>query len=235
MTFEEVMDTLESSGDAQTKKTLGNHGAQEPYFGVKVSELKKILKKTKKNHELSLELYATGNSDAMYLAALCADENKMTETILDTWAEQAYWYYLSEYAVPWVAGDTSFGFDIGLKWIESNKDQVRAAGWAALASYAAVNDDSKLDINAYSRLLDRAEKEVHNGPDRIPFVINGFIIAIGSYVEALTEKAKTIAKNIGKVEVVMATAACKVPLAIDYIKKVEDKGRIGKKRKTARC
>lgn len=29
---------------------------------------KEILKKTKKNHELSLELFATGNSDAMYLA-----------------------------------------------------------------------------------------------------------------------------------------------------------------------
>ncbi len=235
MTFEEVMTTLESCGDAQTKKTLGNHGAKEPYFGVKVAELKKILKKTKKNHELSLQLYATGNSDAMYLAALSADEDKMTPDILDDWAEQAYWYYLNEYAVPWVAGDTDFGFDIGLKWIDSNKDQVKACGWAALASYAAVNSDDKLNIATYATLLDRVEREVHHMPDRLPFVMNGFVIAIGSYIPALTEKAKETAKNMGKVEVKMATAACKVPLAIDYIKKVENKGRIGKKRKTARC
>ena len=55
-----------------------NHGAKEPFFGVKVGDLKKILKKTKKNHELSLELYKTGNSDAMYLAGLMADEKKIT-------------------------------------------------------------------------------------------------------------------------------------------------------------
>ena len=235
MTLKEVMATLESYGDAQTKKTLGVHGAKEPYFGVKVADLKKILKKTKKNHELSLELYATGNSDAMYLAALSADESKMTEAILNDWADQAYWYYLNEYAVPWVAGDTDFGFDLGLKWIDSPKDQVRACGWSALASFASVNTDDKLNIQTYSALLDRVEREIHNQPNRLPFVMNGFVIAIGSYIPALTEKAKQIAANIGKVKVVMATGNCKVPLAIDYIKKVEDKGRIGIKRKTARC
>ncbi len=235
MTLSEVMTQLEACGDAQTKKTLGVHGAKEPYFGVKVADLKKILKKTKKNHELSLELFATGNSDAMYLAALSADESKMTEAILDQWAEQAYWYYLNEYAVPWVAGDTDFGFELGLKWIDSDKEQVIACGWSALASFAAVNSDDKLNIQAYSDLLDRVEKEVHGMPNRLPFVMNGFVIAIGSYVPALTEKAKQIAKNIGKVNVVMATGNCKVPLALDYIKKVEDKGRIGVKRKTARC
>lgn len=235
MTLQEVMTELEARGDAQTKKTLGVHGAKEPYFGVKVADLKKILKKIKKDHELVLELYATGNSDAMYLACLAADESKMTEDILNDWATQAYWYYLNEYAVPWVAGDTPFGFDIGLKWIDSSIDQVRACGWSALASFAAVNADDALDIPAYSKLLDRVEKEVHGQPGRLPFVMNGFVIAIGSYVESLTEKAKQIAQNIGKVNVVMATGNCKVPVALDYIKKVEDKGRIGIKRKTARC
>ena len=235
MTFKEVMAALEAYGDPQTKKTLGTHGAKEPYFGVKVADLKKILKKVKKNHELSLSLYATGNSDAMYLAALCADESKMTETILDQWADQAYWYYLNEYAVPWVAADTAFGFDIGLKWIDSDKDQIKACGWAALASYAGVNTDDKLDVKQYAQLLERVDREVHAMPNRLPFVMNGFVIAVGSYVAALTDKAKKVATSIGKVEVTMATAACKVPLATDYIKKVEDKGRIGKKRKTARC
>ncbi len=235
MTFQEVMTQLEAFGDAQTKKTLGVHGAKEPYFGVKVADLKKILKKTKKNHELSLELFATGNSDAMYLAALCADESKMTKAILNQWADQAYWYYLNEYAVPWVAGDTDFGFELGLEWIDSDKEQVVACGWSALASFAAVNTDDRLDIQAYSKLLDRVEKTIHQAPNRLPYVMNGFVIAIGSYVPELTEKAKKVASTIGKVSVVMATGNCKVPLALDYIQKVEDKGRIGKKRKTARC
>ena len=79
MTKDEVLTELKSYGDAQTKKTLMRHGAHEPVFGVKVADLKKILKKTKKNHELSLELYETGNSDAMYLAGLMADEKQISK------------------------------------------------------------------------------------------------------------------------------------------------------------
>ena len=100
MTAAEVLKELETYGDVRTKNTLMNHGAREPFFGVKVGDMKKILKKTKKNHELSLELYATGNSDAMYLAALMADESQITEAQLDQWVDQAYWYYLYEFAVP---------------------------------------------------------------------------------------------------------------------------------------
>jgi len=50
-----------------------------------------------------------------------------------------------------------------------------------------------------------------------------------------TEKAKEVAVEIGIVKVDRGGTACKVPFAKDYIDKVIDKGRIGIKRKTARC
>jgi hypothetical protein len=48
-------------------------------------------------------LFDTGNSDAMYLAGLIAFEKQITEENLRDWAEKAYWYYISEYAVAWIA------------------------------------------------------------------------------------------------------------------------------------
>jgi 3-methyladenine DNA glycosylase AlkD len=235
MTLEEVMTQLESFGDPNTKKTLINHGAKEPFFGVKAGDLKKILKKTKKNHELSLALYATGNTDAMYLAGLMADETQITRAQLNDWAEKAYWYYLSEYAVPWVAAETSFGFELGLEWIESDKSQFAAAGWGCLAYYAGVNEDENLDIEKYSALLDRVATEIHDQPNRVRYVMNGFVISVGSYITPLTEKALKIGATVGKVNVEMGGTACKVPLAADYLQKNIEKGRVGKKRKTARC
>ena len=132
------MAQLEASGDEKTKSTLMRHGAREPFFGVKVQELKKILKKTKKNHGLSLKLYATGNSDAMYLAGLMADESKMTKEHLNRWADEAYWSYLSEYTVPWIAAETPFGLELGLQWIESEHENIASAGWATLSQWAAL-------------------------------------------------------------------------------------------------
>ena len=235
MTTQEILIELEKMGDAQTKKTLMNHGAKEPLFGVKVADLKKILKKTKKNHELSLELYKTGNSDAMYLAGLMADETKMTEADLNEWVEQAYWSYLNEYTVPWVASETTFGFELGLKWLNSDNPQVSGAGWSTLSSIAALKDDSELDIKKYSELLDYVENNIHAAENRVKLKMNAFVIAIGSFVAELSPKAMEIAERIGKVDVNMNGTACKVPFAPEYIYKVISNRGLGKKRKSARC
>jgi len=90
MTKAEVMAELKKSGSDQTRKVLMRHGAKDPFYGVKVTDLKKIVNKVKKNHELSLELYDTGNSDAMYLAGLIADENKISKNDLQKWVQNAY-------------------------------------------------------------------------------------------------------------------------------------------------
>ena len=73
-TCKEVLIELEKLGTDQTKKILVRHGApSNQLFGVKVGDLKVLEKKIKKNHQLSLELYKTKNSDAMYLEGLIAD------------------------------------------------------------------------------------------------------------------------------------------------------------------
>ena len=233
MDLSEVLLELESYGDERTKNTLVKHGAKEPFFGVKVADLKKILKKTKKNHALSLALYQTGNSDAMYLAGLMADENQIRRDDLNQWVKEAYWYNLSEYAVPWIAAETSFGFELGLEWIRSDVETTAAAGWSTLSNYASVND--VLDLEIYSSLLDEVESSISNAKNRVKYTMNGFVIAVGSFIPELTNKAKQTADRIGKITVYMGETSCKVPLAKDYIVKIETRGTIGKKRKSARC
>lgn len=235
MTLKEVLTELESYGDESTKKTLAKHGAKEPFFGVKVQDLKKILKKTKKNHELSLALYATGNSDAMYLAGLMADETKISKKELQQWVEQAYWSYLSEYTVPWVAAESPYGMELGLKWIKSKKENIASAGWATLAYFTGVNQDEDLDIATYRNLLKQVEDQIHQSQNRVKYAMNGFVISIGSNVKELTNDAIAVGKKIGAVSVDMNGTACKVPLATLYIDKVIKRGSVGKKRKTARC
>lgn len=235
MTTKEILKELESYGNEGTKKILMTHGAKEPFYGVKVADLKKILKKTKKNHELSLELYATGNSDAMYLAGLMADEKQITKEQLNEWVGQAYWYYLSEYTVAWVASETEFGFELGLEWIKSKEENIAAAGWSTLANYASLHPDEDLNIKKYSQLLDSIPKKIHKSQNRVRYAMNNFVIAVGTWIVELTEKAQTIGAEIGKVSVDMNGTACKVPLVTEYLQKVIDKGRVGKKRKKARC
>ena len=235
MTTKDILIELEQYGDDKTKNTYKTIGAKEPLFGVKVQDLKKILKKTKKNHETSLELYATGNYDAMYLAGLMADETKITIEQLEQWVSQAYFSYLSEYTVPWVTAETEFGFELGLKWIQSNVETIASAGWGTLAYFVTVNQDEYVDIKKYLELLDTVENNIDNSQNRVRYAMNGFVITVGTSVGELTSKSIKVAKKIGKITVDVGETACKVPLAFDYINKALDKGRIGKKRKTVRC
>lgn len=51
----------------------------------------------------------------------------------------------------------------------------------------------------------------------------------------LTDQALKTAERIGPVEVDMGDTACKVPFAPDYIRKIQQRGAVGKKRKTVKC
>lgn len=48
LTVDEVMSKLEEMGTEQTKHTFLRHGAVEPLFGVKVGDMKKLVKDVKK-------------------------------------------------------------------------------------------------------------------------------------------------------------------------------------------
>jgi len=234
MTKDEVMMELSKMGSPAIKKVLTAHGAREPFFGVRIGDMKSIVKKVKKDHALSLELYSTGNYDAMYLAGLIADEKKISKIDLEGWVTKSYGG-ISEYTVPWIAAESAHGWDLALKWIDSEKEHIAAAGWSTLSSVMSIVPDEKLDIPTLMKLLGRVKKEIHKAPNRVRYAMNMFVISAGGFVPALTDKAKEISNAIGEVTVDMNGTACKVPNAADYISKMEKMGRIGKKKKQARC
>lgn len=235
MTCEEIVNELRSLGSESIKRIFMRHGAEEPFFGVKIEDLQKIRKRIGMNYKLALELYDTGISDAMYLAGLIADDAKMTKKDLERWASRAPWQMISEYTVPWVASGSKHGRTLALKWIESKKEKLASAGWATLSSIAATRPDEDLNIPEYRKLLDRVGKTIHNQPDRVRYSMNGFVIAVGSYIADLTAAAEKTAKAIGKVHVDMGETSCNVPAAYDYIQKVKSRSAIGMKRKSAKC
>jgi 3-methyladenine DNA glycosylase AlkD len=235
MTAEEVLKELSALGSEQTKKIFARHGAPEPLYGVKVEDLKKLQKKIKKDQQLAMALYETGNSDAMYLAGLIADGSRMSPEELQSWADKASWYMISEYTVAWVASESPYGLELARKWIDSPREQTACAGWAVLSALAAITDDTELDAALLESLIERVEKEIHTAANRVRYTMNGFVISVGGYVRPLRDRALAAAGKIGKVSVDMGGTACKVPPAAEYILKMEAMGRAGKKRKTVRC
>lgn len=235
MELAEVMAALEKLGNPQTKKTWLAHGATGDLFGVKIGDMKPIVKKLKGRQDVALALYGTGNLDAMYLAGLVADGSKMSKKELDAWVKTARWQMIAEYTVPWVAAENEHAREIALKWIDAKQEPVAAAGWNTYSGIVSLRPDAELELAEIESLMKRVQKDIAAAPDRVRYCMNGFVIAVGAAVKPLLAKAKAVAKSLGKVEVDMGGTACKVPVALDMIQKIESMGRVGTKRKTMKC
>lgn len=235
-TCNQLMTQLRKLGKESHRKTLIRHGAPaDRIFGVPIGDLKPIQKKLGKSAGLASELFATGNADAQYLAGLIADEKALTRTELKKWAREAAWSMISAYAVGAVAAESPHAVALGLQWIDAKAEKIALTGWATLSGYVSVTPDDQIDMALFEQLLDRCVREIHEERNEVRDAMNSFVMAVGCYVSPLSKAALAAAMRIGKVVVDHGETACKTHVAADYIRKVEGMGRIGKKRKSARC
>ena len=236
-TVNSIMAELKSKGKEQTRKIYARHGMDpDRVLGVSTADLKFIAKSIRGQQALACELYATGIMDAMYLAGMVTDGSKLTRAELNQWLEASEGLQMiSEYTIPWVAVDHPDARALALKWMKSKKEFVAAAGWSTYAGLVALRPDEALDQAEIEGLLDTAVGQVHTAPNRVRHTMNLFVISVGGYVKPLNKQAKAAARQIGAVTVDMGETACKVPLAIEYIEKIEAAGKAGVKRKTIRC
>ncbi|RXK56141.1 DNA alkylation repair protein [Oleiharenicola lentus] len=235
MKLPEVMAALRALGRESIKKVLLKHGAKEPFFGVRIGDMKPLAKQLKGRQELALQLYDTGNGDAQYLAGMIADGRLMTTAQLDHWVKTAAWDMISGTTVPWVASEHPDGAALALKWIGAKNEQIARAGWNTLGALAATRSDAELPLKEYARLLKSLPRDLPKASDGVRYTMNNFIIACGTYLAPLAEQAIATARAIGRVQVDMGDTECKVPDAESYILKSRRGAPIAPKRKTVRC
>ncbi len=119
--------------------------------------------------------------------------------------------------------------------ITSRKESIVCSGWCAYSGIVATTPDDELDLTEVKELLDRVVNEIDAVRNKVRYTMNGFAISVGAYVQPLLKQAKQAAKALGAMSVDRGDTAYKVPLAWAYIEKIENAGRIGRKRKTIRC
>lgn len=216
-TFAEVMAELESLGTAQNRKTYARHGAGPNMFGVSFANLYALQRKIKKDHDLALALWDTGNEDARCLATMVADAEAFTLEQADGWVREITNYGLAM-LVAGVAVKASWAAEARQKWMNAEGEFVQQTGWSMVSSAMRDAPESISDEEG-GELLKRIEAEIHQAPNRARYSMNGALIALGSTKPALTTLAIEAAGRIGKVEVDHGDTGCKTPDAAPYIEK----------------
>ncbi|MDO3413016.1 DNA alkylation repair protein [Saccharibacillus sp. CPCC 101409] len=235
MKLEEVMSELESLGKEAIKKRYVSSGAREPLFGVATGAMKPMVKAIKKDRELAEKLYGTGNYDAMYVAGIIADPKAMTEEDFERWIDAAYFYMISDYIVAVTLAETDIAQQVADKWIDSGDELRMSAGWNCYCWLLGSRKDSEFSADKLDGLLKRVEQSIHTAPERAKYAMNQFIYTVAVSYAALHGRAAQTAEAVGSVEVHADGANVKYLNASETIRKDEEKGRIGFKRKYVRC
>ncbi len=229
-----IMQELEALGSESIRHVLRRHGAQDPFFGVRIGDMKPIVKRIKKDYQLALDLYDTGNYDAMYFAGLIADDALMTRKDLNKWAKNSQSGHCSS-TVPWVTAGSPVGIEMAREWIDGKDEKLAAIGWSTWCSLLALIPNEKLDLDELKKMLERVKKTLQQSPDKVRYAMNMFVISLAIYVGELRSAAIAAAKKIGTVKVDMGDTSCQIPYAPDYIERARQRGVFDKKRKTVKC
>lgn len=83
MTLKETLTQLEAVGNEKMRAQDTKNGAGDNQFGVRLGDIRVLAKKIKKNHELAMALWDTGNIDARLLATLVVKPKSLSSSEMD--------------------------------------------------------------------------------------------------------------------------------------------------------
>jgi 3-methyladenine DNA glycosylase AlkD len=219
-------------GTAQNRKVYARHGAGENMFGVSFANLKLLKKEIKKDHDLAVKLWESGNVDAMSLATMIADPNGVDEDTMDRWLQGLNYYLLVDLLVGGIVSKSPYAKSKMEKWTRSEEEFTGQAGWDLLSQIAM--NDQELPDDYFEAYLETIEADIHNRKNRTKHAMNMALIAIGIRNDALEKKAIAAAEKIGKVDVDHGETSCKTPDAIPYIKKARARQKAKAAKKNAK-
>ena len=207
---------LEAAGTEQTRRTYARHGVTTPMFGVSYAVLRKLQKRIGTDHELALDLWATGNHDARVLACEVVDRARMTVRLADSWVRDADCYVIAG-AVAGAVAASPVARSRSDAWRDRTGEWVASAGWGIVAGTA--EDDTIWTTAELRALLHQIEAEIHERPDRVRHEMNGALIAIALRDGNLRRQATATARRIGPLHVDHGETSCTTPDAVDYIER----------------
>ncbi|MFO0902325.1 MAG: DNA alkylation repair protein [Pirellulales bacterium] len=193
MDLQSVLSQLESLGDAARRKHNLKAGAPENQFGVKLGDLRAVAKKIKVDHELAMQLWATGNVDAQLLATQIMKPLSLTAKQLDSLTRSTTCAQVADWWNAYVVALHPEKEALREKWMKAKDRWLARAGWNLTASRINKGADD-LDLVA---LLDRIEKEMPKAAPEVQWTMNNTLGAIGIHHAKHRQRAIGIGERIG--------------------------------------
>ncbi|WP_082000594.1 DNA alkylation repair protein [Arthrobacter sp. PAMC 25486] len=184
--------------------------------GVNLGKLRAIAKRLKTQQELSLELWATGDTAARLLALLICRPKAFTAPELDTMLRQAHIPKVNDWFVNYVVKKSVHAEELRQAWFTDPDPVVAAAGWA-LTSERVLKKPAGLDLPG---LLDLIEAQMKDAPERLQWAMNNALAQIGIENPDLRARAIGIGERLEVLKDYPTPPNCTSPFAPIWITEI---------------
>jgi 3-methyladenine DNA glycosylase AlkD len=163
-------------------------------FGVSMATMKCLVKRTERNHDLALKLWASGWHEARMLASLLDEPARVTPAQMDAWAKSFNNWADCDTACFALFDRTPHGFKKVAQWSRRDEEFVKRGAFALLASLAL--HDRKADDAAFLRCLPMIEAAATDDRNFVRKGVNWALRAIGERNSALNALAVKLAERL---------------------------------------
>ena len=192
-----VLAELRALGEQRNIDGMARFGIRaKVVYGVAKPKMDELARRIGKNHDLALELWATGVHDARILAGMIDEPCQVTASQMERWVRDFdNWdvcdgtcCHLFVFAAP--------AWTKAFQWSRRKKEFEKRAGFALMA-YLAYRDKSAPDAK-YQRLFSIIRREAHDERNFVRKAVNWALRNIGKRNVRLNREAIRAAERIRK-------------------------------------
>ncbi|MEH2516903.1 3-methyladenine DNA glycosylase AlkD [Bradyrhizobium sp. AZCC 1610] len=221
-TIKDVMRELAALEDPTMREANRRRGDDH---GVNLTHLRALAKRLKTQHDLALELWATGDTAGRLLATLVCRPKAFSAAELDAMIRDIRSPKLLDWFIVNVVKPSPHAEELRQRW-KAGDDLVGRAGWS-LTTERVVKKAAGLDLDA---LLDQIEKEMKQAPAQKQWAMNHCLAEIGIRHAEHRARAIRIGEQLAVLIDYPASPGCTPPYApvwiAEMVRRSEDTQRL---------
>jgi 3-methyladenine DNA glycosylase AlkD len=198
-TAKQVIIELRSRANPRNIEGMARFGiSSENTLGISVTELRKVAKRLGTDHQLALELWATGIHEARILSAIIDEPAEVTREQMEDWVKDFDSWDVCDQATTCLFDRTPYAFEKAVEWSGRDEEYVKRAGFAMMAGLA-VHDKAASD-DAFITLLQNVRRESLDDRRYVKKAANWALRQIGKRNLRLNMEAIRVAIEISEMD-----------------------------------
>ena len=195
----DVLDKLRSKARPEQLEGMAKYGiAVERRLGVSVPDMRKLAKEIGKDHNLALDLWRTGISEARIVASMIGDPDKLTEEEMEDWVKDINSWDVCDQVCDNLFEKNRLAWKKIIDWSEREEEFVKRTAFSLIACLAW--HDKKASDEKFIELFPVIIREATDERNFVKKAVNWALRNIGKRNLNLNEAAINTAREIQRLD-----------------------------------